>query len=394
VLILIFIWLSQLYSHIICSWSKVDALEEICSSFESLQSVGTLCHDLCSSHHLKLDSCPNYEAHTGKELVFVGLLHNKRLVLKSRKIKASELTKQDMSLSKQELKHGLRAVIDSTFDNGRRFSIYDLVPWNYNLPKEKETNEDSDYFDPNDNFNYTALHNLWLLVQDNEYILSKVLGDSKLTRDNLVFPKIEGTCGHLYGVTYLDNVLSIEMTVKDSLHYKPWNERLNLTLALIRFLLKIEAINVGLELCDVKFEHFGLSQSDLLMIDSDMIYKKLTVTEAIQSIQGCKVHSDCDFIDCKGKCIDSPSLPNKICQPNFEEDNNLVRICRNMLFANNSIHSNMGLLSNMPHALSEDIEEINELCSSFKNRILLRPILRDLSAKLNLLLPSNTHSFG
>jgi len=47
----------------------------------------------------------------------------------------------------------------------------------------------------------TSMKNLWALIQDNEYVFSKVYEHHNL------FPKVYGTCGGLYAVEHLDPLL-------------------------------------------------------------------------------------------------------------------------------------------------------------------------------------------
>jgi hypothetical protein len=250
--------------------------------------------------------------------------------------------------------------------NSERFFVSDLIPW---------TGPSGSPFSMS-SLNKTTLINLWLLAQDNEYVLSKILGDSRYTSQRLVFPRILGSCGHFYAVEHSDQILDLSFVTPQSAKFysQSFNSRVDIAIELIEFLLKFESLRTGLELCDVKFEHFGVFRDSneermLLMIDSDMIYHNKTALESIEAISECSDDRDCDFVDCMGICVEGKGhRGGKSCHVDIT-DNNLRRVCRNMLFMGEfnlmSYQTKFGLLQNPPseHAVTEGVNKVRAICS-------------------------------
>ena len=149
-------------------------------------------------------------------------------------------------------------------------------------------------------------------------------------------------------------------------------EKLTLSEKLLNFLITFESLNLELELCDVKYEHFGAHSDDsndlnsLVLIDSDMIYHTKNIQENIRAIQNCEKDEDCDFNDCKGICT-VWSNSTSSCNLN-RRDNNLKRICRNLFFVEpfklDELHDpkSLGLLVNLKAALNDAVKSVYDLC--------------------------------
>lgn len=244
--------------------------------------------------------------------------------------------------------------------------------------------------------------------QDNEYVLSQSLWKSH-PPDLQVFPKVLSTCGHFYVVELCDEILDLSYMSPTTLSSFPLLgslfhsllsdsnsrvisrsllEKVNTAIKLAKFVSRIVTINSGLELCDVKFEHFGTfwstnAETDpmLLMIDSDMIYHRNVARENIRSIDACESDRDCDFIDCQGICTRSNVSKISLTQGWFKSivsssesssgdvtceydatDNNLKRVCRNMFFMGHFGWTEMGLLSELESTF-EEISSLKHICS-------------------------------
>lgn len=350
-----------------CQENIAQLRNEICDDFSVNKSIGNFCHDLCISSNVKITGCPNYLWHNGKDFVVTVEWRGRKAILKARNLKDSDPFGADNEdkLEKKHFLRGLADVLSATFvfntekHNAERFTTNDLIPWGEGNVQLAELNR-------------TSLLNLWLLAQDNEYILSKVLGSSAFTYKTIVFPKIIGTCGHFYLVEFSDEILDFAYVLPSSAGSmsRSFSDKLQVSIELMEFLATFERLETGFELCDVKFEHFGRfyenGNSLLRMIDSDMIYHKETAREAIAAIKDCSNNRDCDFVDCEGECLRSESSSYSFCQLN-PNDNNLKRICRNMLFMGKfnfmGYETQMGLLPGAPVEHEESLKIVKEICS-------------------------------
>ena len=58
-----------------------------------------------------------------------------------------------------------------------------------------------------------------------------------------------------------------------------------------------------LHLCDVKAEHFGLSDNGRVKyLDLDSVQLRPLADRTVGDSTDCREHSDCDFFDCRGRC--------------------------------------------------------------------------------------------
>ncbi|XP_054164839.1 divergent protein kinase domain 1A-like [Oppia nitens] len=356
---------SQILSNLKCNQLKSKALNEICIEFMRNQFTGHLCHELCQSKTLQLIECPNIDGHNGKDYVFVGHRYDQqsgqlvdKIVLKARTLTTFELI-------------GSTSWIKS-FANNRQLiikAINDIMTARFGrLPKQQVISDTNDnqinYFYVNqlidglidgkgDQLNETILTNIWLLIQDNEYVLSKIYPN--------IFPTVVGTCGHFYGVKYADRVIDISYFTP---HYWPlvsqtFEKRIEIGIKIMTFLRDFILIDPKLELCDIKFEHLALMSGRLYLIDSDMIYTKKAVIESIEWISHCSEDSDCDFIDCKGVCIKDNKCVIEV------TDDDLSRVCRNIFFMGKLYNLiDLGLFSQQTNDLfiNKSIQLIHNHC--------------------------------
>lgn len=292
----------------------------MCDSFESKQFVGSLCHPLCVQKTLRLTECPNTEGHDGKDYVFIAhRLDAKdrqivdKIVVKARSLTTFELIgsnnwKQYFKSNKQLIINSINRLMTERFGhkaiNQSDYHYIDLL---------------SDSKQSENSWDKTSLSNLWLVIQDNEYVLSRFYPT--------IFPPVVGTCGHFYGVQYADPILDLSYFTPNIFLFKSQSllNRIEVGVKVMQFLSDFQTIDPKLELCDIKFEHLGFIGGKLYLIDSDMIYSKKSTIDSIESLANCQKNSDCDFIDCKGVC-----LQNKCSVDDSDDD--LKRICRNIFF--------------------------------------------------------------
>ncbi|CAG2106252.1 unnamed protein product [Medioppia subpectinata] len=249
---------------------------------------------------LDLIDCPNIDGHNGKDYVFVAHLYDShrrnrladKIVLKARTLTTFELIgsngwKQYFKDNKRLIVNAINEVMAERFGHsvtaGMAANSSDLYFINQFLWEPIVTDVDQ--------LNETTLINVWLLIQDNEFVLSKVYPT--------IFPAVVGTCGHFYGVKYADHILDISYFTPNywPIVSRPLVERTEVGLKIIQFLRHFMEIKPKLELCDIKFEHLALMAQHILLIDSDMIYTKKAVIDSIEWISHCEDNNDCDFIE-------------------------------------------------------------------------------------------------
>ena len=325
-----------------------------------MNTTGEFCHDLRDSlkssntGNLVFKECPNFYWHDGKELVLSLTWNNRPYILKGRSIQEKEMLVSDHERFLTDQSKYLIAferLLSSTFTQKYKVDTHKLIPWSQSKSDREILNS-----------NLTALRTVWLLSQDNEYVLSRSLSRK------LIFPEVKSTCKHYYLVESAERVLDLAYIVPSvhlitKLFARGALEKLHVAIKLIEFLLRLETEKTGLELCDVKFDHFGFYEGGkvLLMIDSDMIFTKQVAAESISAMGNCTENRDCDFIDCQGACA------NGSCQYD-PLDNNIRRICRNMFFMSiidlsPVITLNLGLMGDFESlGFQRQLSQLQEIC--------------------------------
>lgn len=363
--------LLSFYLLLKCWRLKYAALNQICGSFFDRKYIGLACEKLCVRKELSLSDCPNLLFHHGKDYVFTAVDRGQNeYILKSRELQPPEnftinFNRHDRSLLIRSIREQIKATLQGTLELS---SISNLIP--YDKPIDVATLDDLDF---------ATLLNLHDLIQDNEYMLSTILNNVDPLKSTAILPRVVSTCGNWYMVERSNFI--IDYSYLDQTH--PAEEKLLLSRKLMDFLVRFESLNMQLELCDVKFEHFAthrsnapdspagdllsyLNSSSLTLIDSDMIYHRENIKENIRAIADCQKDEDCDFNDCKGTCT-RHSNGTSSCELSRRDDN-LKRICRNLFFVEpfkvDQLHSanSLGLLTNLEPGLDGAVKLIYDLC--------------------------------
>lgn len=132
---------------------------------------------------------------------------------------------------------------------------------------------------------------LWSLISQPEYLTFSVLETAK------VFPKILGTCGHVYATEY---VIPFKL---NTYFYGTLRAKILLHLSGTMKLF-YDFLNEPLQWCDVKFENLGLHPDypkRFLVMDGDMIFTESRMNALLASTK-CRKDSDCEFFDCSSSC--------------------------------------------------------------------------------------------
>jgi hypothetical protein len=144
---------------------------------------------------------------------------------------------------------------------------------------------------------YSAMVSISSLVQQNEYLLIKFLK----SHENL--PTVYGSCGHFYVLDYNPTV-EFSTVIDDQSTFADWLPRAATAIQLLHLVSSFDTdFDETLNLCDVKFNNFGISHNgkvtaidvDMAMFDSELAYQ-------FQN-KRCSYHTDCTFLDCQGWCI-------------------------------------------------------------------------------------------
>ena len=141
-----------------------------------------------------------------------------------------------------------------------------------------------------------SLATYWNLLQDPEYVFLALYEHFD------IFPELFGTCGGLYIVEAVTPLNVPGLLEKTS--FTSWAERVKVSLSILDLLDEFDTMfEYPLHICDVKLEHFGLSDNGRMKYnDVDNVYLKPVLDKYIADGSECIEHSDCDFFDCKGQC--------------------------------------------------------------------------------------------
>lgn len=159
-----------------------ETYARICTNYRKGIFVGALCESLCSGN-IELLDCPSVSLHSGKEVIILAADHHGSLIIKSQVFMIEELLPEPM---------------ENFLKSNSTFKIASLVMDRVGGDNLPELYRLLSPF-PRNELNQTELLNLWMLIQQNEYVLSK-------TRDSL-FPAVISTCGHFYSVHFLDQII-------------------------------------------------------------------------------------------------------------------------------------------------------------------------------------------
>lgn len=255
-----------------------------------------MCSPLCSEKHLVLASC---FGHKDSKVVLLMHYKNRSVIMKSERARLSDyntigyrdVNGKPIIPSVEEfyrflsnavyfsLKHSVKVSADNIFD-----IIWD-DPKRYSL-----SNASSDEL-------YSLMVSISTLVQQNEYLLVKFLKN----RENL--PIVYGSCGHFYLLEYSPTV-EFSTFVDDQSTFADWLPRAAMAVQLLYLVSSFDAdFDEKLNLCDVKFNNFGVSNDGKMKaIDVDMAMFDSELAFQFQN-KRCSYHADCAFLDCQGWCM-------------------------------------------------------------------------------------------
>jgi len=321
---------------ILCSHKRLQTtIDTVCSHFANGKAHGNLCRQFCVTGDLQPKACQTF--HAGKEVVFQATLENLPIFVKGRRM--------DFMSHPEEALHWGSEVFPS--ENDFQMMVQSYLSNNMGIQLPKNANlMDTLWFKSKDEPNLPQhpdianwqRSNVWSLIQDNEYVLSKLHASLD------VFPTLMGTCGGLYVVEALEPLSYPHYLAK--LSFSQWAQRVSVALAILDLLDELENVfDQPIHLCDVKPEHFGISDfGKVKVLDLDSVFLKPYLDKTMTDNITCESHNDCDFFDCKGQC---DLITNK-CTKGVV-NNNLQVVCEKILLSRSG-----GLVFSLPGLLTSN----------------------------------------
>ncbi|KAF2892925.1 hypothetical protein ILUMI_13261, partial [Ignelater luminosus] len=281
-----------------------------CDLYRKGAADGTLCIPVCESKEIFSLSCHAY--HTVKETVFGAIWGDTKLVFKLADTAIPALHWYDNGALKypteKEFISTIRAVTKNMLNHTLSNDVINKLA--HFKPKHKESDL---------NKRRTEMDNIWILIQDNEYLLSSAYSN----RD--VFPQVLGTCGPYFAVEYVEPMPEPFSILYDKDTRENWGQNLKYSLLLMELLEELENnFKEPLHLCDVKLRDFGVTDPEngrVKILDLDAIYPKSIINKFLKNIGSCEQDEDCKIFDCRGKCNKERQCDSTV------SNNNLQIIC-------------------------------------------------------------------
>lgn len=174
--------------------------------------------------------------------------------------------------------------------------IYRSILFNYNmtLSAEKTALFLSIVQDYNQKIKHISMRDAWNLIQDNEIVISNLLESTEL------FPTFYGTCGDLYAFEYLD---SLDRGVTgQTVSLSIWKNRIKTAVLILDFIEELDNNQPPLRMCNVEYDHFGISDSRLKYHNLNYVFPASYVDRKLSDAKFCSTDDDCNFKSCQTKC--------------------------------------------------------------------------------------------
>ena len=147
--------------------------------------------------------------------------------------------------------------------------------------------------------------------------------------------------------------------------FQGWVDRVKLALAILDLVEEFDSMfDNPVHLCDIKSEHFGLSDHGRAKyLDVDNVYLKPVVDKTVGDGTDCENHADCDFFDCRGRC----DLLSRKCTGEVV-NNNLQVVCEKIFLGDSlgfKFLGGTGLLASR-HA-SKSLQQALQSCANPSN---------------------------
>ncbi|KAL7646236.1 UNVERIFIED_CONTAM: hypothetical protein RMT77_003145 [Armadillidium vulgare] len=189
----------------------------------------------------------------------------------------------------------------------------------------------------------------WKLIYDHEFLTSFLFQNFSL------FPRILGTCKNFYAVQYAKPLIGNPLFPLSI----PTQTKIQKAIELLSFIRKLNlAWLEPIHLCDIKHDHFGWLNGEVLFLDLDCVVTDSALKDIFVNNPECTVNEDCSYFDCHGEC-----LPNKRCSKK-RKNTNLQVLC-SKIFLGNSESSIMGLYGLLSgYEFSDALKEALDVCAT------------------------------
>lgn len=286
------------------AWMHV---KRMCELYAAGRAIGSVCAPLCTNDAINNINCHSFRS--TKEAVFSGEWHKTRLVFKTAASEVHDLHWHDNGVVKYpteaEFLSTVRAIVRNKFnitiskDTAQRLSR--LKPMYIETDVKKRQQE---------------LENIWMLIQDNEYLLSAIFSE----RD--IFPQLLGTCGPYFAVEYLEPIQGLSSFLTFEENKEEWAIRLRTAIQIVELIEELEnSFQEPFHLCDIKLEHFGVVKegSRMKFIDLVGVFPRSAINSIIKELNACDVDDDCEFFDCRSTCdVKTHRCSNQVTNSNLQ----------------------------------------------------------------------------
>ncbi len=268
-----------------------------CAKYDEGKLEGNLCKVICTDKDIRYRSCTNYRE--GKKILIADW-GEITVILKSKRATWDEYELIGININNDYIPHE------------REFAkiVADSMKFNLNIPVLENTDilsnmwfMDFKQISVNYESQKAATQSLWSLIQQDEYVLFKVL------QSNKYIPHIYGTCGHFYVLEYLPpgRLLESSFSQLTRFAHSPWKDHVILAVFILELLKSFEEdFHEILHICDLKGENFGLdSDGSVKILDVDMVFFHSKLQSFFSDRPPgdlCHKDADCHFFDCESHC--------------------------------------------------------------------------------------------
>ncbi|KAK4877125.1 hypothetical protein RN001_009631 [Aquatica leii] len=286
-------------------------INKMCDLFKKGRAEGNLCVPLCDSQEQFSFSCQAY--HSTKEAVFRVAWGDIRFVLKSAISNIPALHWYDNGALKYPSEKEFLSTVRAVTKNMLNYTLPNTTLYKLAFLKPKSREMDI-------KIRRIEMDNIWILIQDNEYLMSKAYSD----RD--IFPQVMGTCGPYFGLEYVQPLSEPYSILYDDDTKDNWKKNVKLSMMIMEIIEELDNNFVQpLHLCDAKLRDFGVTDIEngkAKILDLDTVYPKSIVSRFIKDIDKCNDDTDCKYYDCRGRC----NKDTQKCSKSLT-NNNLQLVC-------------------------------------------------------------------
>eukprot|EP00092_Neocalanus_flemingeri_P011300 GFUD01012179.1.p1 GENE.GFUD01012179.1~~GFUD01012179.1.p1 ORF type:complete len:373 (+),score=96.41 GFUD01012179.1:265-1383(+) len=335
-----------------------NAHDIICEQASRGEALGDMCIEMCEGQTVKPVKCQ--AGHEGKEVVFEATFRDIEVFVKARTVYLENDSDGSVFWTggggekQYPDKEQFTMMVNTHLSMNLNLSIEGNVLfklWPNILNRESFSEHQNEALLAN------SMKNIWTLIMDNEYVFTRIF------KQYDVFPELFGSCGGAYIV---EKLRPLDMPYYlHRVSFQGWVERVRLGLAILDLVEELESMfDYPVHLCDVKSEHFGLSDHGRVkFLDVDNVYLKPIVDKTVGDGTDCEKHSDCDLFDCRGRC----DLVSQKCAGEVV-NNNLQVVCQKIFLGDSlgfKFLGGTGLLASR-HA-SKSLQQALQSCSNPSN---------------------------